>query len=323
MGFAEIEVYFKIKMFYNEKIEKRTKEGYCMDLSMLTGPAIGAVIGYFTNYLAVKMLFRPLHPVKIGGYTLPFTPGVIPKGQKRLAKALGNVVGTTLLTEEDIKNTLLSDKMLDSLNQAVEEIYESKEKNIKSYFLSYTDEETYEDGKEVLGRKATELVMREVEKLPIAQWIVEKGTDAVVSNLDGLLAMMISGDMVRSLVTPAGKKMEEYIKEEGENILRPILQEKIDALEEKTPGEVMEKAGLELEILKKAVRKIYEGFINDKISDLMKKINFNQMVEDKINQMPVEEMEELVLSVMKKELSTVVNLGAVIGFVIGILNVFI
>lgn len=85
----------------------------------------------------------------------------------------------------------------------------------------------------------------------------------------------------------------------------------------------MAKAGLELDVLKKAVRKVYEGFIHDKISDLMQKINFNQMVEDKINQMPVEEMEELVLSVMKKELSTVVNLGAVIGFAIGILNVFI
>lgn len=294
-----------------------------MDLSMLTGPAIGAVIGYFTNYLAVKMLFRPLYPIKIGGYTLPFTPGVIPKGQKRLAKALGNVVGTTLLTEEDIKNTLLSEKMFRSLDQAVEKIYEEKEKNIKDCFLSYTDAETYEDGKEVLGIKATELIMREVEKLPIAQWIAEKGADAVVSNLDGLLAMMISADMVRSLVTPAGKKMEEYIKEEGAEIIRPILQEKIDALEEKTPGEVMVKAGLEQEFLQSALRKIYESFINEKISDLMQKINLNQMVEDKINQMPVEEIEELVLSVMKKELSTVVNLGALIGFVIGILNIFI
>lgn len=294
-----------------------------MDLSMLTGPAIGAVIGYFTNYLAVKMLFRPLHPVKIGGWTVPFTPGVIPKGQKRLAKALGNVVGTTLLTEEDIKNTLLSDKMFSSLDQAVEGIYKEKEKTIKTYFLSYTDEETYEDGKEILGSKAAALIMREVEKLPLAEWIAEKGADAVVSNLDGFLAMMISADMVRSLVAPAGKKMEEYIKEEGEDLILPILQEKIEAMEEKTPGELMEKAGLELDLLKSIVRKIYEGFIEDKISDLLQKINLNQMVEDKINQMPVEEIEELVLSVMKKELSTVVNLGALIGFVIGLLNIFI
>ena len=42
-------------------------------LRLLAGPLIGAVIGYCTNYIAVKMLFRPLYPVKIGNWTLPFT----------------------------------------------------------------------------------------------------------------------------------------------------------------------------------------------------------------------------------------------------------
>ena len=40
-------------------------------IEILAGPVIGGVIGYFTNYIAVKMLFRPLKPVKIGGRTLP------------------------------------------------------------------------------------------------------------------------------------------------------------------------------------------------------------------------------------------------------------
>ena len=44
-------------------------------LHYITGPLIGAVIGYFTNYIAVKMLFHPYQPVKLFGRTLPFTPG--------------------------------------------------------------------------------------------------------------------------------------------------------------------------------------------------------------------------------------------------------
>ena len=47
-------------------------------IQILAGPVIGAVIGYFTNYIAVKMLFRPLKPIKIKNYTLPFTPGTYP-----------------------------------------------------------------------------------------------------------------------------------------------------------------------------------------------------------------------------------------------------
>ncbi|MDD7306868.1 MAG: DUF445 family protein [Eubacteriales bacterium] len=47
------------------------------------------------------------------------------------------------------------------------------------------------------------------------------------------------------------------------------------------------------------------------------------VVEDKINQMDVREFEQLVLSVMKKELQAVVNLGALIGFVIGLINLIV
>ena len=52
-----------------------------MDYSLIIRPLIGAAIGYVTNWIAVKMLFFPLNPVKIGKFTLPFTPGVIPKNK--------------------------------------------------------------------------------------------------------------------------------------------------------------------------------------------------------------------------------------------------
>lgn len=60
-----------------------------MDLDDHSRPSDRAVIGYFTNYLAVKMLFRPRREIKIGSKTLPFTPGVIPKGKPRLARVIG------------------------------------------------------------------------------------------------------------------------------------------------------------------------------------------------------------------------------------------
>ena len=77
---------------------KNTEEETMDWIQILAGPVIGAVIGYFTNYIAVKMMFRPLKPIKFKNYTLPFTPGIIPKGKDRLAKALGEAVGENLLT---------------------------------------------------------------------------------------------------------------------------------------------------------------------------------------------------------------------------------
>ena len=78
-------------------------------LRLLAGPLIGAVIGYCTNYIAVKMLFRPLYPGKIGNWTLPFTPGIIPRGKSRLAKALGSAVGDHLITKQDLEVASLPD----------------------------------------------------------------------------------------------------------------------------------------------------------------------------------------------------------------------
>ena len=71
-------------------------------------PLIGAVIGYVTNWIAVKMLFRPRKEIRVFGKRLPFTPGVIPRGQGRLARAVGNVVETQLLTPEYLGEKLLS-----------------------------------------------------------------------------------------------------------------------------------------------------------------------------------------------------------------------
>ncbi|MBU1565007.1 MAG: DUF445 family protein [Proteobacteria bacterium] len=65
-------------------------------------PILGAFIGYLTNHVAIKMLFRPLKPWKIGGIRVPMTPGVIPSKRVDLAKNMGEVVGDHLLTSKEI-----------------------------------------------------------------------------------------------------------------------------------------------------------------------------------------------------------------------------
>ena len=79
-------------------------------IRILSGPLIGAVIGYFTNMIAVKMLFYPKHEIRVFGRRLPLNPGVIPKGRPRLAASIGNVIEKNLLTKDDIKTHLLTEQ---------------------------------------------------------------------------------------------------------------------------------------------------------------------------------------------------------------------
>lgn len=78
-----------------------------MDLSTLwlyiAPPVAGAVIGYFTNDIAIKMLFRPYRAIYIGKHQLPFTPGLIPRNQERLAKRISDTIMGSLLTPEELQ----------------------------------------------------------------------------------------------------------------------------------------------------------------------------------------------------------------------------
>jgi uncharacterized membrane protein YheB (UPF0754 family) len=67
---------------------------------------VGAVIGLFTNWLAIVMLFRPHRPLKLFGMRMPFTPGLIPRRHADLADKLGEVVENDLLTPEGLAKSL-------------------------------------------------------------------------------------------------------------------------------------------------------------------------------------------------------------------------
>jgi uncharacterized membrane protein YheB (UPF0754 family) len=67
---------------------------------------VGAIIGGFTNALAIKMLFRPHHAIYIRKWKVPLTPGLIPKRRSELAEQLGKTVVNHLITKEAIADKL-------------------------------------------------------------------------------------------------------------------------------------------------------------------------------------------------------------------------
>ena len=79
-----------------------------MDLSRIllyiSPPILGGLIGYYTNDIAIKMLFRPYKAVYILGQKVPFTPGLIPSNQERLGQNIANAIMKSLLTPEEIQN---------------------------------------------------------------------------------------------------------------------------------------------------------------------------------------------------------------------------
>lgn len=296
-------------------------------LEIIAGPVIGAVIGYCTNYIAVKMLFRPLKPVKIGNKTLPFTPGIIPKGQGRMARALGQAVGEHLLTKEDFEKMLLSEDIknavVDAVLQKIEKLKDT-EASLEEFLSQYTGQEEYDLMRDKLEDYITEKITEGVENLDVGAIIVEEGTKEIKEKFKGgMLSMFLNDDLIQSVATPIGNKVDEYIKENGEEKIRPAVVAQLAAAENKSVAQWVEIFPVSDKKFRQIIENIYVKFVNEKAEELAEKFHVAEIVEEKINAMDVLELENLLLGIMKKELNAVVSLGAVIGFILGLLNIWI
>ena len=78
-------------------------------------PLLGAIIGYVTNRIAIKMLFRPLEPKRFLGVRVPLTPGVIPRNRFDLARTIARMVSEQLLSPKAIREQLDSPEFRDNL----------------------------------------------------------------------------------------------------------------------------------------------------------------------------------------------------------------
>lgn len=89
-------------------------------LQYVIPPVLGAFIGYLTNKVAIKMLFRPLTAKHLFGIKIPMTPGVIPSKRAELAVNMGEMVGSHLLTSKEISGALEKESFQKTLYDLIE-----------------------------------------------------------------------------------------------------------------------------------------------------------------------------------------------------------
>lgn len=158
---------------------------------------IGTFIGWVTNYIAIKLLFRPYNEINILGFKLQ---GVIPKRRKELAESIGKTVNAELISIKDITNTINSMELEVEIDKIVGDIVEKKIKGdflgsypmlkmfindsiidkIKSYIKSAIEENKGEivntiieklereiDFEDLIIKKINDFSLEEVEKMTI------------------------------------------------------------------------------------------------------------------------------------------------------------
>ena len=94
-------------------------------IDYIISPILGASIGYFTNWLAIKMLFLPYEPKYIGKFKIPFTPGLIPKEREKIAQKIALVTEQNILNKQTIKENLFCEENKQKIYMLIENNFES------------------------------------------------------------------------------------------------------------------------------------------------------------------------------------------------------
>ncbi len=294
-----------------------------MDYTIIIRPLIGATIGLVTNYIAVKMLFRPLKEVKIGKIKMPFTPGVIPKNKERIAKSIGETISNHLLTEEELEKALLSEEKKKRVYEKAKELIEQKkdDSTIKEEALKMISEESLQKVESNLNIAFTKTIVKELIEQDMGRMIAAQIEKVAIEKASGsMLGALGLNALISNLSGEVAIKINEYIEKNGEDIVSSMLTKKMAEWEETKVSDVIELANNHHVDIAQVTVVIYQKVISEKLSSILKEIGISQIVTDKINQMDNLELEGLILKIMKKELNALIGLGALIGLILGLLN---
>lgn len=288
-------------------------------LKYLVGPLLGALIGYCTNYIAVKMLFRPRHEVRVFGHRLPFTPGAIPKGKPRLARAVGSVISKYLVTPEDIESKMLTPEAESFVTDGVSRILQQEVR--QGLYLIAPDEKEYDALVSKIDDVATEKIIEGIRNADVPSKIREKGKEYIRDRFStSMLSMFLTDRVVDSIVEPLAEGFDEILDEKGEEFIRPEVSAATKQIRDSSVSDLLMDNGVSDEVIRQKVTEAYEKLVRAAVPRAVERLDIAGMIKKKIDDMEVEELERLVMQVMKRELDAIVNLGALIGFVLGLLS---
>jgi uncharacterized membrane protein YheB (UPF0754 family) len=140
---------------------------------------------------------------------------------------------------------------------------------------------------------------------------------------DNPMLRLMSGSVVAGLSAPLTQQISTFLNGRGKEIIAEKLRLQWEEWEQDSPLELAGQMGFSQDQLEHKLQETYESMVAQVIPLLLDKLNIQGIVEEKIASMSNEELEKLVLTAMKKELSLIVNLGAVIGFVLGCVQLLI
>lgn len=310
------------------KLTKMHRERVMTELIFITRPLIGAVIGYVTNDIAIRMLFRPRTAKYIFGIKLPFTPGLIPKEKSRIAASIGQTISKNLMNEEVLEKTLLADETIDKIKNGINDFVNTQKHNnetVEQFLGHYLSKE---DVKSMSESVSTDLSSQIHTALSSAQFGT-KIASIVVSHViekvkNGMLGLFGADQFIAMVAQPAesllAKNINEMLSNHSQEMIGGLINNQIEDFMTVPMKNLFIGREKQIEKAELTILSLYKTLVTEQLPRILDAINISKIVESRINEMDVKETEKLILQVMNKELKAIVWLGALLGFLMGCVN---
>lgn len=302
----------------------------------IVAPLVGGVIGYITNDLAIRMLFRPRQAVYIGKFHVPFTPGLIPSQKGRIAQSIGSVISTQLLNEETLRQTILSESAIDKLGGKVRELVHGlgeEERTFRALLLTHYDEETIFNKSTEWEQQLTVMICTKIIEAKLgriaADSVAESWTDALFQNK--YVSKLIDGNAQAAMKNTIAERVNDIIADKIDDMIVENAPGAVFRMLDNAREEMLDTRVCDLytrfqdreDMLVSRVTDMYQSILGKNLEKLLQAINIEQIVVDKINAFDAAQLEGMIFGIMKRELKAIVYLGAVLGALMGFVNLLI
>ena len=173
-----------------------------MDYAFFLPPLFGAAIGWLTNYVAIKLLFKPHRRVEIFGLNIQ---GVIPKRRKEISRSIARAIEKELLSSEDLAKVLSGLNWEEEIERTVEEAVEHRfsskissipviglvSDNLKNQIKYYITKELLRQ----LERKKGSLAEKFKNNINIQELMISKIDQLDLKRFEALLTDFISREL--------------------------------------------------------------------------------------------------------------------------------
>ena len=300
-----------------------------ISLTWLLGPVTGAVIGYFTNWLAIKMMFRPHQPKYLFGVKLPFTPGLIPKERGRIAEAVGISISENLMNKEVLEKNLLSDDMLAKIGNEYDTFISQQKVNGETLHDFLEHYISSKDLAQIQSDTIIDLAAQIHSQLAdsnLGNMLAHSAVEHAIKKMDNsLLGFAFNADQFLILLQePAehllSKHINQIISNNSEDIVYGLIGQESDKLLDTRVCDLLKDHDEQLIQLRHILLDGYRQVISVHLPKILSTIDISRIIRERINEMDMDESERLILSVMSKELRAIVWLGALLGSIIGVVN---